>query len=63
MIDDLETELTGAIKETLDTENLAVTEEADFDEAIPIYLKKELNTQAYKAKWTLILIRLTHMNK
>ena len=30
------------------TGNLAVTEEADVDEAIPIYLKKERNTQAYK---------------
>ena len=27
---------------------MAVTEEADVDEAIPIYLLKELNKQAYK---------------
>ena len=30
------------------TDNLAVTEEAYADESIPIYLKKERNTQAYK---------------
>ena len=27
---------------------MAVTEEADVDESIPIYLKTELKTQAYK---------------
>ena len=30
------------------TENLAVTEEANVDESIPIYLRKEQSTQAYK---------------
>ena len=30
------------------TDNLAVTEQANVDEAIPIYLIKEQNTQAYK---------------
>ena len=30
------------------TDNLAVTEEANVDEAIPINLKKEQNTEAYK---------------
>ena len=30
------------------TDNLAVTEEANVDEAIPIDIKKEQNTQAYK---------------
>ena len=59
----MEAELIESLEMDSKTDNLAVTEEADFDEAIPIYLKKELNTQAYKAKWTLILIRLTHMNK
>ena len=32
------------------TDNLAVTEEVDVDEAIPIYHKKERNTQSYKEK-------------
>ena len=43
-------------------DNLAVTEEADVDEATPIYLKKKRNTHTYKRQWTLILIRLTHIN-
>ena len=30
------------------TDNLAVTEEANVDEAIPIDLRKERSTQAYK---------------
>ena len=30
------------------TDRLAVTEEANVDEAIPIYLRKEKNTEAYK---------------
>ena len=31
-------------------DNLAVTEEADVDEAIQIYLKKEQEKQSYKEK-------------
>ena len=34
MIEDLEAELTGALKKTSSTDNLAVAEEANFDEAI-----------------------------
>ena len=30
------------------TDNFAVTEEANVDEAIPIYIKKEWNKQGYK---------------
>ena len=30
------------------TDHLVVTEEANVDEAIPIYLKKERNKQAYR---------------
>ena len=30
------------------TDHLAVTEEANFDEAIPIDIQKEQNTHAYK---------------
>ena len=33
------------------TDHLAVTEEANSDEAIPIDLKKERNTQAYKDRF------------
>ena len=29
------------------TDNLAVTEEADVDEGIPIYIRKERNTKEY----------------
>ena len=45
MNEDMETELTEMDSRT---ENLAVTEEANVDKAIPIYLKKEQNTEAYK---------------
>ena len=45
------------------TNNLAVTEDSDVDEAIQIYLKKEQSTQSYEEKWTLILIRLTHLKR
>ena len=38
MIEDMVSELTEFSEISSKTENLAVTEEADFDEAIPIYL-------------------------
>ena len=41
MIEDMEAELTESSKVNSKTENLAVTEEADVDEAIPIYLLKK----------------------
>ena len=44
----MEAELTELSEMDSKTDNLAVTEEADVDEAIPIYLGKEQNTQAYK---------------
>ena len=34
MIEDLETELTGSLKETSNTENVVVAEEENFNEAI-----------------------------
>ena len=37
-----------SIRNKSKTDNLAVTEEANVDEAIPIYLKKERKKQAYK---------------
>ena len=40
-----------------ETENLAVTKEADVDEAIPTYLKKNEEHKHIRKQWTLILIR------
>ena len=48
MIEDMETELTEASKPNSKTDNLAVTKEANVDEAILIYIKKEQKTQALK---------------
>ena len=45
------------------TDNLAVTEEADFDESISIYLKNNKTHINIKIQWTLILIRLTHLKR
>ena len=44
----MEAELTESSEMDSKTDNLAVAEEANVDEYIPIYLKKEQNTQAYK---------------
>ena len=43
----MEVELTEASKPNSKSENSTVTQEANVDEAIPIYLKKELNKKAY----------------
>ena len=48
MIEDMEAELNEWSEINSKTDNLAVTEEADVDEAIPMYIKKELKIQAYK---------------
>ena len=40
MIEKMEAELTELSEINSKNENLAITEEADFDEAIPVYLKK-----------------------
>ena len=58
MIEYLEAELTGALKETSNTDNLAMAEEANIDEAITveakasnqmeINLKDNKNTKAYE---------------
>ena len=45
MTEVMESELTELSEINSKTENLAVTDESDVDEAIPIYLKKE---QKYK---------------
>ena len=48
MIEDMESELTKSSEINSKTDNLAITEEAIVDQAIPIYLQKEQKTQAYK---------------
>ena len=40
MIEDMEAEQTELSEINSKTDNLAVTEEADVDEAIPVYLKR-----------------------
>ena len=60
MIENLEAELTGALKETSNTEDFAVAKEANMDEAITakakainemeIYLKDGQKTKAYEEK-------------
>ena len=54
MVEDMEAELTEASEIHLKTENLAVTDEANIDEAILIYLLKEQKTQSYKKTMKLI---------
>ena len=48
MIEDMESELTEASKQNSRTDNLEVTEEANVDGSIPVYLKYERKKQAYK---------------
>ena len=60
MIEDLESELTGSLKETSNTDNLVVAEEGNVDEAITAEskaindmencLKGEQNTKSYEDK-------------
>ena len=46
----MEAELTELSEINSKNDHLAVTKEADLDEAIPIYLKKEQKTQAYQKR-------------
>ena len=55
MIEDMESELTKSSEINSKTDNLAITEEAIVDEAIPIYLQKERKTQAYKKKMNIYI--------
>ena len=55
MIEDMESELTKQSEINSKTDNLAITEEAIVDEAIPIYLQKERKTQAYKKKMNIYI--------
>ena len=71
MIEDMEDELTEVSEISPKTNNLAVTEEANVDEAITaevkasntmeIYPQKERKTKAYKKQQTLILKIFTHL--
>ena len=47
MNEEMEAKLTESSEMNSKTENLAVTEEADVDESILIYLKKEKNKHTY----------------
>ena len=55
MNEEMENELTGLSEMDSETDHLAVTEETNVDESIPIYLKKERNTQAYKYKMSIYI--------
>ena len=55
----MEDELTELSEIESETDNLAVTEEADFDEDIAMYLLKPQRHKHTKRQYALILIRLT----
>ena len=57
----MEAELTESSEIDSKADNLEVTEEADIDEAIQMYLKKNKRNKHIKRQCTLILIRSTHM--
>ena len=63
MIKEMEDELTESSEINSKTDNLAVPEESDVDEDIPIYLLKEKKHKHIRKQWTLILIRSTHLKK
>ena len=63
MNEEMEAGLTELSQTDSKTDHLAVNEEANVDEAIPIDLRKEGNTQAYKIHWKLILKRLAHLKR
>ena len=62
MIEYMESELIESLEIYSKTDSLAVTEEAEVDEAIPIYLKYEQKTQAYKETMNIDIDKSTHMN-
>ena len=71
MIENLEAELTGALETNSNTDNLAVAEEANVDEAITaeakvgndteIDLKEECNTESYKDTMNIDIENITHL--
>ena len=54
----MEAELTELSETDSKPDRLAVTEEADIDEDIPIYLKKERNTQAFKETMDIVIDKI-----
>ena len=73
MIEDLEAELTGALKKTSNTDNLAVAEEANVDYAITaeakasnqmeIYLKDKQNIEAYEETMDIYIENINTIEK
>ena len=63
MIEDMESELIESSEMNLKPDNLEVTEEVDVDEAIPIYLKKELKTQAYQKTLNIDIDKINSFEK
>ena len=73
MIEDLEAELTGAPKETSNTDNLEMAEEANADEAITVEakasndmgndLKEEQNTKSYKERMNIDIENINTIKK
>ena len=63
MIEDMETELTESSEINSKTDNLAVTEESDVDEAIPIYLKKERKKGAHQKTINIGIKRINTFEK
>ena len=59
----MEAELTKLSEIDSKTDNLAVTENADVDEAIPFYLLKEQKTQAYQKKMNINIEKINIFKK
>ena len=63
MIEDMEAELTELSEINSKTDNLAVTEEENVDESIPIYRKKEQSTEAYQKKMNIDIENINKFEK
>ena len=73
MIEDMEAELTGALKKTSNTDNLVVAEEANVDEAVTeeakavddmdIDIKEERKTQAYQKTMNIYIENINTFEK
>ena len=73
MIEDMEAELTGALKKTSNTDNLVVAEEANVDEAVTeeakavddmdIDIKEERKAQAYQKTMNIYIENINTFEK
>ena len=63
MIEDMESELTESSEINSKTGNLAVTENADVDEDIPIYLLEKLKTQTYQETMNIYIEKINTFEK